>query len=195
MRRPLPLFSAVLLYAAGATSAVAQDAPLVLDLTGGLSIPVSSFAEGTAPGEGAEQGAAFGVGFTLPRSDRIALYLGFHQHRFDCAPAECADGGTYIATGFDVGLRFSLVTGHMAVPWIRLAAATTSLETRDLPAPNDGVSNLGWGMEAAVGVYVGWDWIALQPMVGYSAVTPELPGGEGLALRYLTPSLGISLPF
>jgi hypothetical protein len=195
VRRLLQTLCCLLGCAAVPHAVGAQNAPLVLDVTGGIAIPVSSFADGTAPGEGADPGAAFGVGFTLPRSDRIAIYLGFDQQRFGCEAAGCSEGGTYVATGFDLALRFALVTGHMAVPWIRLGAVTTRVETKDLPGSGAGVSDLGWGGKAAVGVYVGWEWIAVQPTLTYSSVDSELPSGESLGLRFLTPSLGISFPF
>jgi hypothetical protein len=195
VHRPLPHLVALIAAAAIAGSAAAQDTPLLLDVTGGVGIPVSSFADGDGPGEGAEPGVAFGVGFTLPRSDRFALYLGFDQQRFGCEAAGCAEGGTFVATGFDLALRFALLTGHQAIPWIRVGGIATRVETRDLPEPDRGVSDLGWGGEAAFGVYVGWSWIAVHPMVTYSTVDARLTGGSTMGLRYVTPYLGISFPF
>lgn len=182
-------------FIASAVPALAQDSALLLEVSAGAAVPVSSFADGARTGEGAETGAAFGLGFTLPRSDRIALYLGFDQQRFGCEPAGCTDGGTYVATGFDVGLRFALLTGDTFVPWIRVTGITTRVETRELPDPNQGVSELGWGFEAGAGAFIGTSSIGVNPMVTYSSVNSDLPGGDPLGLRYVTASLGLVLPF
>ena len=185
----------LLALAATGTSAAAQDSPLLLEVSGGVAIPNGSFADGTAAGEGAETGAAFGVGFTLRRSERIAFYLGFDQQRFGCEPAGCSAGGSYTATGFDLGLRFAIVPGERFEPWIRASAITTRVETGDLPDPNAGVSSLGWGAELALGVFLGTDWIGVTPTVAYAFVDTDLPGGDTLGLRYLTAYLGLTLPF
>ena len=173
----------------------AQDAPIVFEVAGGAAVPVGSFADGTGAGEGAEAGASLSVNFVLPRSGRPSIYLGFSQHRFGCTEAGCADGGEYVATGFNVGVRFTLLRGHTAVPWIRLGGITTRVETPDLPAPDTGVSDLGFGGEAGVGVYVGWERIAIQPMLTFSTVGSTLPGGETLGLRFLTGQLAVAFPF
>ena len=107
-------------------------------MSGGAALPTGSFADGSETGEGTEAGVAFGVGFTLRRSDRIGIYLGFDQQRFGCEPAGCSSGGSYRATGFDLGLRFDILTGERVVPWIRAAAITTRVETGDLPDPRRG---------------------------------------------------------
>ena len=173
----------------------AQDSPLLLDVDGGVALPVSSFADGRGRGEGTEAGPTLEVGFTLPRSDRFALVLGFHQQRFGCGPAGCGAGGTYVATGFDLGLRLALLTGDRVVPWIAGAAVTTRVETGDLPAPDAGVSKLGWGVKGVAGLWVGNDWVALQPKVSFTTVDTELPGGSTLGLRYVSATLGVSFPF
>jgi hypothetical protein len=177
------------------TPVAGQDSPLVLDVDGGAAIPVGSFADGTATGEGAEAGPALEIGFTLPRSDRFAVQAGFHQHRFGCEPAGCASGGRYVSTGFDVGLRLALVTGHRAIPWISIGGLTSRVETRDLPAPDAGVSKLGWGFRAGAGLYLGLGWVAVHPKASFGSVSSELPGGETLGLRWVAATLGLSFPF
>ena len=195
MRPSFALFVGALGCLAVATPAVGQDSALLLEMNVGAAVPMSSFADGTETGEGAESGVAFGLGFTLPRSERVALYLGFDQQRFGCEPAGCSEGGTYVATGFDVGVRFALLTGKAVVPWIRVTGITTRVETRDLPDPNQGVSELGFGFEAGAGAFIGMSRIGVSPMITYSSVNSDLPGGDSLGLRYLTASLGLVLPF
>jgi hypothetical protein len=198
-RTAVRLIRAILVAAiactASAVPGTAQDSPLLLEINGGAAIPSGSFADGTSAGEGTEAGAAFGVGFTVRRSDRIAFYLGFDQQHFGCEPAGCSSGGSYTATGFDLGLRFDILTGRAVVPWIRAAAITTRVETPDLPDPNTGVSELGFGGEVAVGIFLGTDWIGVTPTVSYAFVDTDLPGGEALSMRYLTAYLGLTLPF
>lgn len=191
--RAVALVASVL--ALGADRGAAQDSPLIMEVDGGVAVPYGSFADGSGTGEGADAGVAFGVGFTLRRSDRVGIYVGFDQQRFGCEPAGCSDGGTYIATGFDLGLRFDLLTGGPVVPWIRAAAITTRVETSDLPAPDAGVSDLGWGAEVSLGVFLGSDRIGVTPTVSYAFVDTDLPGGDPLGLRYLTAYLGLTLPF
>lgn len=195
MRPSFALFVGALGCVVAATPVVGQDSALLLEMNVGAALPMSSFADGTETGEGAESGVAFGLGFTLPRSDRVALYLGFDQQHFGCEPAGCSDGGTYVATGFDVGVRFALLTGRTVVPWIRVTGITTRVEARDLPDPNQGVSELGFGFEGGVGAFIGTSRIGVNPMVTYSSVNSDLPGGDSLGLRYLTASLGLVLPF
>ncbi len=167
----------------------------MLDVDGGATIPLGDFEEGAGTGEGAEAGPVFAVGFVLPRSDRFALLLGFHQARFGCEAAGCASDGRYVATGFDAGLRLALLAGRAAVPWLSLGGVTTRVEARDLPAPNGGVSKLGWGLKAGAGIWWGNEWIAVQPKVAWTRVDTELPGGDTLEMRYLSATLGVSFPF
>jgi hypothetical protein len=195
VRSSFALFVGALGCLAVVTPAVGQDSALLLEMNVGAAVPMSSFADGTETGQGAESGVAFGLGFTLPRSERVALYLGFDQQRFGCEPAGCSEGGTYVATGFDVGVRFALLTGTAVVPWIRVAGITTRVETRDLPDPNQGVSELGFGFEAGAGALIGTSRIGVNPMVTYSSVNSDLPGGDSLGLRYLTASVGLVVPF
>ena len=173
----------------------AQEAPLVLEVAGGGALPTGPFADGTALGEGVDPGASLRVSFVLPRRGRPAIYAGFSQHRFGCHDAGCAAGGTFVATGFNLGIRLALLRGHRVTPWLGVGAVTTRVETGDLPAPNQGVSDLGFGGEAGAGLYVGWDRIALQPMVTWTMVDSDLPGGSTLGLRFLAAHLALAFPF
>jgi hypothetical protein len=183
------------LVAACATPTAAQDRPLLLEAHGGWALPIGSFGDGTEPGEGVTGGPALRVQFSLP-SGRRTLYLGFHQNRFACEDADCGDDGRLVATGFNAGVRIAILPGRVVMPWLSVGAITTRVETEDLPAPNAGVSDLGWGGEAGAGLYIGGDRsFAVNPAVTVASVGSELPGGTSLDLRYLTMHLGIVLAF
>lgn len=179
-----------------APDAAAQDAALLVEASGGVAAPLADFRSGDGPGEGTSSGASLSVLLAVPSAGRHTIYAGFSQHRFGCEPAGCGAGGRYVATGFNVGLRFALLRGHHAVPWIQLGAITTRVETEDLEPPNTGVSELGYGGEGGLGFFV-----QLGPSVGWSSsvlvstVGSELPGGAKLELRYLTAHTGVSLIF
>ena len=174
----------------------AQDAPLLLEIHGGISAPIGSFADGSRPGEGATAGPSLSVAFALTGAGRRTVYAGFSQHRFGCVDAGCAPDGRYVATGFDVGVRFALLTGHSVIPWIRLGAITTRVETDDLGGANAGVSDLGFGGEIGAGVYIGAAGrVAINPGVRFSAVNTTLPDGPTLRMRYLVAQLAVVLAF
>lgn len=181
---------------AAAIEATGQDAGLLADATGGVAVPLADFRSGEGPGEGASTGASLAVLFAWPSAGRHTIYVGFSQHRFGCEAAGCDPDGRYVATGFNAGLRFALMRGHRAVPWIRLGAITTRVETGDLPPPDAGVSELGFGGEGGLGfsVQLGRSF-AWSSSVLVSTVSSTLPGGDDLELRYLTAHTGISLIF
>ena len=175
---------------------VAQQAGLVLEVGGGAAVPLGDFADGTGAGEGAEAGPSLSVAFARPGTGRSTVYVGFSQHRFGCEAAGCGADGRYVATGFDLGLRFALVTGRMAIPWIRVGAITTRVETDHLGGADAGVSDLGFGGEIGAGVYIGRERaLALNPGVRFTAVNTVLPGGGTLAMRYLVAQLAIAIAF
>ena len=120
MNRPARLtLLGLVLCSALATALEAQESPLVLELHGGVAVPVRTFSDGTAVGEGAASGASFGIDFALPGGGRWTPYVGFSQHRFGCEDAGCAGGDPYVDTGFHVGFRITPLPGHRVLPWIR----------------------------------------------------------------------------
>lgn len=201
---PLLVYFAVLCgfaTAIGTEPLVAQDAPLVLEAQVGVALPSSDFADGAGPGEGATAGPSLALTFALPGDGWRTRYAGFSQHRFGCEAAGCDADGRYVATGFNVGVRIVPVNRGPIIPWIRLGAVTTRVETGDLAAtpasaPDAGVSDLGFGGEAGVGVLVrlgrsvGWSATGL-----FTSVDTDLPGGATLSMRYLTAQTGFSLLF
>lgn len=195
---PLARVSSLLAVAitAGASPVQGQDAPLILEVHGGGVVPVGSFQDGSGPGEGTTAGSSLAVTFAIPSAGRRTLYAGFSQHRFGCEDAGCQPGGRYVATGFNVGLRFALLQRRGTIPWIRIGAITTRVETGDLPGADAGVSDLGFGGEIGFGVHIGANRaVALSPMLLASAIDSELPGGSTLSLRYLTAQLGVAVSF
>jgi hypothetical protein len=176
--------------------ATGQDRPLLLEVHGGAVVPTGSFADGRRPGEGTSAGPSFRTAFALRRGGRGTYYAGFSQHRFGCEGAGCASDGRYVATGFDLGVRIALLQGHPVIPWVRIGGITTRVETDDLPEPDSGVSDLGFGGEAGFGVYIGRNSaVALNPSVTFSAVNSELPGGSTLRLRFVTMTIGLVFAF
>ena len=173
-----------------------QSAPMLMELRGGVAAAVGSFASSGRTGEGAGAGPAAGVTLAFPGEGRRTFYVGFSQHRFGCGDAGCAPDASYVATGFDMGFRFNLRSSGTVLPWVRVGALTTRLETKTLPVPDRGVSRLGVGGEVGVGVYVGaMSPIAFNPGLRYTAVNTELPGGELLRMRYVVTDLALVVAF
>jgi hypothetical protein len=198
--RPIPrnrtLALGLILFGALGSSAVAQDAGLVLEVHGGAAVPLSGFADGTGVGEGTTSGPSLSIAFMRPSQGRRAIYFGFSQHRFGCEDAGCVVDGRYVATGFDVGVRLALLRSGPVMPWIRLGGITTRVETDDLGGANVGVSKLGFGGEVGAGVYIGRSSsLAVNPGVRYALVDTDLPGGDTLSMRYLVAQLAIALAF
>ena len=174
----------------------AQASPLVLELHGGAATPISSFANGGRVGEGAATATSFGVAFALAGSGRRTFYGGFSEHRFDCESAGCAGSGEYVATGFDVGLRFNLRSTGSVVPWIRLGVVTSRVDVPLMPGALEGTSALGVGGEAGIGLYIGVSSpLALVPGIRVTAVNTELPGGSLLRMRYVVADVALALAF
>lgn len=178
----------------------AQNTTPFFELQGGAAFPVGDLRDGSDPGEGTSAGPSLQVVFAVPSGGWRTLYMGFFQHRFGCEAAGCDAEGRYVATGFNAGLRIVPVRGAVT-PWIRLGAITTRVETGDLAAttrgtPYAGVSDLGFGGEAGLGLMVplgtsvAWSASGLVSTVG-----SRLPGGETLHLRYVTAHTGITLVF
>ncbi len=189
---------AVLLLVAACTPVLAagQSAALAIEVAGGVAIPTGSLASGTSTGEGVTAGPSLGVSFVVPRSDRVALGLGFTQHRFGCTDAGCGDPDRYVVTGLNLGLRVSLVPGSAVDPWLSAGLITAKVESPGLPAPNGGVSSTAMGGEAGAGLaIVAGRAVSLRPAVGWAFASPDLPDGDTLALRYLTARLVIEVRF
>lgn len=194
-RRLTPaLVCLVALTAPTATSG--QEAGLAVEIAGGAAIPIGDLATGTGTGEGVEVGPSLGVSFVSPRSDRLALRVGFTQHRFGCTAAGCTDPDEYVVTGLNLGLRASLLPGRSIDPWLAAALVSARVESRGLPGPNDGVSSTALGPEVAAGLaIVAGRAVSVRPAIAWATASPELPGGETLALRYLTAHLVLEIRF
>lgn len=195
------ILAAVLVFlVVTAAPSTAQDATPFLEVQGGAAFPVGDFRDGGDPGEGTSAGPSLQVVFAMPSGGWRTFYMGFFQHRFACEAAGCDTEGRYVATGFNAGLRIVPVQGTVT-PWIRMGAITTRVETRDLAAttrgaPYAGVSDLGFGGEAGLGLMV-WmgSSVAWSASGLVSTVGSRLPGGETLHLRYVTAHTGITLVF
>lgn len=195
-RVPIRYVAALLLTAVVAGPAAAQESRLVLEVHGGAAVPIGALKDGTGPGEGTAADASVSVTFVLPGTGRRGLYGGFSQHRFGCEDAGCASGGRYVATGFNIGFRIALLQGYSTVPWVRVGAITSKVETGDLAGPDAGVSDLAFGGEVGLGAYIGSrSPVAVVPAVLFSIANTKLPSGSTLSLRYVTAQLGIAFAF
>lgn len=173
-----------------------QGAPLTVEVRVGAALPQGTLADGAGVGEGVGAGAAFGLEVTLGSAGRRTLYAGFSQARFGCGDAGCPSGEPYVATGVNLGFRFSLVRGGSVIPWVGAGVLTNRVESPGVTGSPAGVSSLGYGGEASVGLYVATGGsLAFTPAVRYSRTRTELPGGSPLALRYLVADLGLVLSF
>jgi hypothetical protein len=187
------LLSLLFLWSSGLA---AQDPVLTVSADPGLAIPFGDFSSGTGPGEGVGSGASLGATFTLHGTGWRSWYVGFSQRRFSCEDAGCSAGDDYRATGFNAGVLGVLERGQAVQPFFKLGAVTTRVETRSLPAPDGGVSDLGFGGEAGVGVaLMPQSLVAVTPSVTVTTINSTLPGGESLQMRYLTASLAIVFRF
>lgn len=196
MRLNPSAWSLLALILLGTPGLAAQDPVLTVSTEPGLAIPLRSFASGDDAGEGVNGGASFGVTFSLHGAGWRSWYAGFSQKRFACEDAGCTEGDSYRATGFNVGVLAVFARRQPIQPFLRLGAVTTRVETRSLPAPNGGVSDLGFGGEAGVGIaLVPQSWVAITPGITVTAVNSTLPGGESLQLRYLNATLAIVFRF
>lgn len=192
--RPALLLATLLLALPAAGRA--QAAPLVVEIRGGASVPVGSFADGERVGEGVAGGPSLTVDFALARSSRRTLTVGFSQHRFGCGDAGCSADGRYVATGVNLGLRLNLVPTGDVIPWLRLGGRSVRVELPERAARPAGTSKLGFGGEVGAGVYIGaFQSFALNPGFRLAAVNTELPGGELLRMRYWVADLGFALAF
>lgn len=203
--KPLPLHHRIVLLLVcplwAAIPLAAQDAPLLVEAQGGAAIPFGDLKDGQGPGMGTATGVSLSVVLAVPSEGWRTIYAGFSQHRFGCEAAGCDVDGRYVATGFNLGFRIVPVREGPVVPWIRLGVITTRVETGDLSASPEsaadaGLTDLGFGGEAGVGILVplgrsvGWSATGLV-----SAVDSDLPGGASLPLRYFTAHTGLTLLF
>ena len=171
------------------------QAPLTLEVRAGVLAPVAGSREGRNRGGRIGPAGSFGVLFAIERSATRQFYLGFSQHRLDCTDDGCGGDGRYIATAWDLGMRFDL-RALDPVPWLRLGVTIPRVE-RERPAPLDAeVSSLGVGVEAGLGVRFGVGGrLSLSPGVRFGAVDTDLPSGGTLRLRYLAADLGLVVEF
>ncbi len=190
-----PLVVGLLLAVAGPRALAAQASPLVLEVRGGVSSPLGSFADGTRPGEGVSAGPSLSVDFAFSGNSRRTVTVGFAQHRFGCEELGCAEDD-YVATGVNLGWRLNLATRGDVIPWVRLAGRTVRVELPERDAGPEAVTDLGFGGEIGAGVYIGtFSRLALNPSVRVAATNSGLPGGGTLRLRYWVADLGLALAF
>lgn len=196
VRSKLSCWTLLLALHAWTPGLVAQDPVLTVSAEPGWTIPTGDFSSGSGPGEGVEGAATLGVNFTLHGEGWRSWYAGFSHRRFACESAGCDPGDAYRATGFNLGLLAVFARRRPLQPFLRLGAVTTRVETRSLPAPDGGVSDLGFGGEAGAGLMIfPQSPISLTPSLTVTRISSTLPGGDSLQLEYLTASVALVFAF
>jgi hypothetical protein len=175
----------------------AQDFPLVVEGRGGMALPVASFRNG--PERGGEIGRAptFGLHFVYRGPSGWGPYVGFSQHRFDCAADGCPAGaGTsaqeYVATNWDIGAQRTL--GHFG--WVRAGFLFGRME-RDFARVEGRLrrtSSLSAGVEGGLGLNVPIRGrVRLTPGIRYSWLNTRFRDDGLVRLRWLAADVGLVL--
>lgn len=171
------------------------QAPLVVQARAGVLVPLGGFRDGFEPGGENGPGGSFGVAFALERAGGWHLYVGFSQHRVDCAADGCIDEGEHVATAWDLGARRDLSSGA-TVPWVRAGLTIPRVEIAGGSGRPDAVTELGIGGEAGAGVRFGVGGrFYLEPAVRLGAVDATIPEGPVFRMRYMVADLGIVIGF
>ena len=89
----LPAALVALTFAVPPAGAQQDDRPLAVEMRGGVSLPVSSFRTGSDQRGEIERAPSFGLHFVYRSSGGWGPYIGFSQHRFECAPDGCPEIG------------------------------------------------------------------------------------------------------
>jgi hypothetical protein len=176
----------------------AQEGTFAFQIRGGSSVPLSSFKDPEGGWSGAaSEGAALGMGFTLPLPGPLGGYLGFGQYRFGCDGETCRSGKSWISTGFDVALRW--VAGRNRVrPWVQGGLHSARVEGA-LASSGEAeveVSDRGSGVEVGGGVLFGiGERTSLSAGCRYGRVDVSFPHRGSLGMKYLVVDMGLVLGF
>ena len=185
----------LLLGALGAPLAAQDYPPLVIEGRAGAAMPVRSFRTGPDAGGAIERAPSFGLHFVYRGPSGWGPYIGFSQHRFDCARDGCP-GAEYVATAWDTGMQRTL--GRTGPAWIRLGVAFARVE-RDFATPDGprrGTSMLSLGLQAGAGVRVPIRGrLSLTPGARYEWLNTQFRDGPLVRMRWLTADLGVALGF
>ena len=179
------------------SSLAAQDFPLSVEGRGGMALPVASFASG--PDQGGEIGRAptFGLHFVYRGQSGWGPYVGFSQHRFDCAADGCPAGaGTsareYVATSWDIGTQRTV--GRWG--WVRAGFLFGRLE-RDFAGPEGPLhrtSSLSLGVEGGLGLNVPIKGrVRLTPGIRYSWLNTRFRDDGFVRMRWFSADVGMVL--
>ncbi len=187
-------------WVARAPALAAQSSPLALELSAGAAYPLGSFRSGAQGGAQLERAPTFGLRIVRWGGGGWGQYLGFSQHRFDCAAELCPLTG-HVLTAWDAGVAWTL--GRHA--WLRAGLTTGraercraagELQGEEGEAGACALSSLGVGAEAGAGLVLGLGGtIALGPAVRYGWLDTRYPEGGRVRARWLAVELGLSLGF
>ncbi len=177
----------------------AQDSPLVMEARGGLSVPLASFRTGPDRGGEITNAPTFGVHFVYRGPSGWGPYVGFDQHRFDCADDGCPPhpgdaSREYVDTNWDIGMQRTI--GNFG--WVRAGFLFGRVE-RDF-VEGAGLarhaSSLGAGVEGGAGLRVPIRGrLSLSPGARYGWLNTRFRDGDLVRLRWLTADVGVVLGF
>ena len=179
------------------SSLAAQEFPLVVEGRGGMALPVSSFSSG--PDRGGEIGHAptFGLHFVYRGPSGWGPYVGFSQHRFDCAADGCPVGAStsnreYVATDWDIGMQRTI--GSFG--WVRAGVLFGRLE-RDFAGVDGSLhrtSSLSVGAEGGLGFDLPVKGrVRLTPGIRYGWLNTRFRDDGLVRLRWLAADVGLVL--
>ena len=187
-------------WAVRAPALAGQSSPLALELNAGAAYPLGSFRSGPQGGAQLERAPTFGLHIVRWGEGGWGQYLGFSQHRFNCATEPCPLKG-HVLTVWDAGVAWTL--GRHA--WLRAGLTTGRAErcrAAGEPQGEEGeagacaLSSLGVGAEAGAGLALGLGGtIGLGPAVRYGWLDARYPEGERVRMRWVAVELALSLGF
>ena len=187
------------LWAARAPALAAQDSPLAVEVRGGAAFPVGSFRTGLDSGGQLARAPTFGLHLLYRGGSGWGPYVGFSQHRFDCAADGCPLD-EYVLTSWDVGIRRTvgrhvwLRAGFVAGRAERYLVAGWLAPTEEAAA--HAVSLLSLGAEVGAGLRLGIGGrIGLSPAVRYGWLNTRYREGGRVRMRWLAVGLGVALGF
>ncbi len=189
-----------LVLAAPPAGAQQDDRPLAVEMRGGVSLPVSSFRTGSDQRGEIERAPSFGLHFVYRSSGGWGPYIGFSQHRFECAADGCP-GAEYVATMWDFGAQRTL--GRYV--WLRAGMLFGRTERDVLVLVPDGgggaeprrrASSLGLGVEGGAGLRIPLRGrMALTPGVRYGWLNTRFRDGGLMEMRWVSADLGLAFGF
>lgn len=173
MKRPIVPALLLLVGLGGLPSSGGAQAPLSLELHGGLGVPTGDLEDVSEPG------LALGVDIMVDVIEYVGLYGGYTVASFGCDDTspdiDCAPTEEFDSSGFSLGIRGSLPVTSSLHPWASLGALFHDIQLGVSEAEGDTGFEIGLGLELGLS-----HMISVGPQVRYRsyAVTETLPDGS-----------------